>query len=474
MISTGQISAKRLALLLGSWRRAGSRQGAADLAAAIELQVLDGQLPIGTRLPAERELAVELGTSRTLIVTALERLRERGLAVSRRGAGTWVTSPAGGGLEPAMPESPTMIDLARAAPPAIAGMMAAVDAARRLLADELAGTGLLDRGLTVLRERIAQRYTERGLPTTAGQIMITNGAQHAFALVLRMLTGPGDRVLVEQPTYPNTLEAVRAAHALSVPVAVGHQGWDFAGIDAALRQTSPRLACLNVDFQNPTGWRLDNPGRERLAAVVARAHTPTVFDETLTELDLTDEEAPLPMAAFAGDWAITVGTASKSHWGGLRIGWIRAAEETLSGLATARIGLDLASPVLEQLVLAELLTDPEPLRRRKEEVRAQRDALVAALRAQCPDWEFRVPGGGLSLWCRLPEPMSTRLAVAAAGHGVQVVPGSRFGVNGGLERWLRLPFSLAPEQLAEAVRRLALAAVSVRRLPGAGEELVVT
>lgn len=102
------------------------------------------------------------------------------------------------------------------------------------------------------------------------------------------------------------------------------------------------------------------------------------------------------------------------------------------------------------------------------DVRAQRDALET----HCPGWEFRVPGGGFSLWCRLPEPMSTRLAVAAAGYGVQVVPGSRFGVNGGLERWLRLPFSPPPDRLTEAVRRLVLAAASVRCVPGGGEFVV--
>ncbi|WP_290059548.1 winged helix-turn-helix domain-containing protein, partial [Amycolatopsis solani] len=88
----GRISGPRLAVMLGSWRQ-GSRQGAADLAAAIELQVLDGQLPLGTRLPAERELADALGASRTLIGAALDRLRENGFVASRRGAGSWVAAP---------------------------------------------------------------------------------------------------------------------------------------------------------------------------------------------------------------------------------------------------------------------------------------------------------------------------------------------------------------------------------------------
>jgi DNA-binding transcriptional MocR family regulator len=129
----------------------------------------------------------------------------------------------------------------------------------------------------------------------------------------------------EQPTYPNALEAIRAAHAITVPVALdatGGHGWDIAGIEAALSQAAPRLAYLIVDFQNPTGLRLDADGRERLASALARARTPVVVDETMVELDLEGDplHGPPPLAALAGDLAITVGSASKSYWGGLRIG----------------------------------------------------------------------------------------------------------------------------------------------------------
>jgi DNA-binding transcriptional MocR family regulator len=434
------------------------------------MQVLDGQLPLGTRLPAERELAQSLETSRTLIGAALDRLRDDGLVASRRGAGSWITSPRSGAREASVQHCGALIDFARAAPAAAPGLVPAFDAARRALSDHLGEHGYHERGLLVLRERIAQRYNARGLPTTPAQVMITNGAHHAFVLALRLLTGPGDRVLVEQPTYPNALEAIRAAHAITVPVAIdanGGQGWDIAGIEAALRQAAPRLAYLIVDFQNPTGLRLDADGRERLSKALTRARTPVVVDETMAELDLDGDPAhgPPPLAAFARDLAITVGSASKSHWGGLRIGWIRASEELLGRLVSARYAVDLGSPVFEQLVLAELLLDDSLLPERREDIRGLRDSLVAALSRYCPDWTFTLPAGGLSLWCRLPEPMSTRLAVAAVNHGVQIAPGSRFGVHGGLEGRLRLPFAQPPDRLFEAVRRLSAAAASVR---GAG------
>ncbi|GAB3585174.1 PLP-dependent aminotransferase family protein [Amycolatopsis endophytica] len=454
-------------MILGSWRRSGSRQGAVDLAAAIELGVLDGQLPVGTRLPSERELAEALGASRTLVAAALDRLRDGGLVASRRGAGSWITSPRGRSPEMAPSHSPQAIDLVRGSLPAIPGLMAAVDRARLMLVDEIGQPGYTGRGLPILRERLAARYTARGLPTTPDQIMITNGAHSAFVLALRMLTHPGDRVLVEQPTYPNALEAIGAAHTTPVPVALGEHGWDLAGIDAAVRQTAPRMAYFILDFHNPTGRRLDESGRDRLGELLTRTQTYAVVDETLAELNLDDDrDGPRPMAAFADDWVITTGTASKSHWGGLRIGWIRASGDMLARLSPARLGSDLGSPVFEQLVLAELLDAPEDaLAARRAGLRERRDVLADAVRRELPDWRFRVPGGGMSLWCRLPEPMSTRLAVAAVNHGVQVVPGSRFSAQGGLERWLRLPFTQTPDRLTEAVGRLALAAASVRAVP---------
>ncbi|MFE9744634.1 PLP-dependent aminotransferase family protein [Saccharothrix saharensis] len=462
----GRISGFRLARLLGEWRRRGARHGSADLAAAIRMLVLDGRLPAGTRLPAERELAEVLPVSRTMITAALDQLRSEGLVASRRGAGTWISLPTGTlGVEPDTPlVGHSMVDFARAAPPALPGVLAAFDQVRRYLPEHLADHGYYEHGLPGLRRRIADRYTARGLPTSPDQIVVTSGAQHALALTLRLFTGPGDRVLVEQPSYPNALDAIKAVSAIPVPVAMTDTGWDLPGIAAALRQAAPRMAYVVVDFHNPTAHRLDAEGRAELADTARRARTPLVVDETVVELDLDGDplDGPPPMAKFADDLVVTLGSASKSHWGGLRIGWIRASPEVVHRLISTRTALDLGSAVVEQLVLAELLADPEPaLRERRAQLAAQRDVLLAGLREHCPTWRVRRPGGGLSLWCELDGPVSTRIAVVAQNHGIRLAPGSRFGVHGGFERWLRLPFVQPPEVLRDAVRRLGLVAASV-------------
>ncbi|HEX6341621.1 PLP-dependent aminotransferase family protein [Umezawaea sp.] len=462
----GRISGQRLAQLLGDWRRRGVRQGTADLAAGIRMLVLEGQLPAGTRLPAEREIAEVLPVSRTMVTAALDQLREEGVVASRRGAGSWITLPTGA-LNPVadlVPSSRGLIDLARAAPPAVPAVAAAMEAVRLRMPEHLAGHGYHEHGVPDLRRVIADRYTARGLPTSPDHIVVTSGAQHAIGLALRLFTGPGDRVLVEQPSYPNALDAIRSASAIPVPVPLLPDGWDLAGIEAAVRQAAPRVAYLVLDFHNPTGHRLDELGRARLGALLRRARTPVIVDESLVDLDLDGDpaDAPLPMAAFADELVVTVGAVSKSLWGGLRIGWIRARPDVVHRLVSARTAIDLGTPVFEQLVTAELLADPEPaLRARRAELAVQRDALVDGLREHCGGWTFRRPSGGLVLWCELDAPISTRIAVVAQSHGMRLVPGARFAAQGGLERWLRLPYALPTDVLRDAARRLGSVAALV-------------
>jgi DNA-binding transcriptional MocR family regulator len=475
--TTGRISAARLAVVLGNWHTGGPRTGARDLADTIAARVRDGGLPPGTRLPAERELATALGVSRTMIGGALDRLRDKGLVVSRQGAGSWTAVPPGVGRNDAgQPTGPGPIDLSRASPAAADGLLSAFETARRSMREALYDGTYDDQGILPLRERVAARYTARGLPTAPSEIMITNGAHHGFALALRLLAGPGDRVLVEQPGYPHAFDAVTAARAQLVPVPVdpfADSAWDLDGIEATLRQTAPRLAYLMVDFHNPTGRCMNAADRERLGALLAATRTHTVVDESAVDLGLgsaahgrgPDSATPPPLAAFAPRWTITVGSPAKTHWGGLRIGWVRAPEELIAGLAGIRASLDLGSPLFEQLWLAEVLADPElSLRTRRAELREQRDTLAAALRAECPDWSFRLPDGGVNLWCRLPAPIGSRLTAAAEDLGVLLTPGSRFGVSDRLEGWLRLPFVQPSDRLRDAVRRIAAARA---RLTGA-------
>lgn len=465
-----RVGARGVARLLGEWRPPDGRGLTVALADRVRLLVLDGRLPLQTRMPAERELAAALGVSRTTVAAAYEALRAAGVLYSRRGAGSWTNLDPRTPVAAGTPFSPIGtgpgIDLAHAALAAPAAAMRAATAVAVTDLDALlAGHGYDLLGRLELRTAVADRFTARGVATRPDQIMITSGAQHALALVLASTVGPGDRVLVEHPTYPNALDAIRGRGARPVPVPMGagprNTGtWDLDLLTASVRDAAPRLLYVIPDFQNPTGGLLDAESRERLVALARRTGTPLVVDETLCELGL-DEPAPLPVAAFAGPESaqvLTIGSAGKVFWGGLRVGWIRASGPTVRKLAAARAALDLGGPALEQLVVARLLGDLDAVvaTRRRELVEA-RDHLLGRLAETFPSWQASRPTGGLSLWIDLGAPVSSRLALAARRHGLLLAAGPRFGLDGAFERNLRLPYTLRPDRAEEALTLLAAA-----------------
>jgi DNA-binding transcriptional MocR family regulator len=362
--------------------------------------------------------------------------------------------------------------MAHAAPAAPPEVPAAYAAALNDLPRLLPGHGYHPEGLPDLRARIAERYTARGLPTRPEQVLVTSGALHAVATVAEVLVRSGDRVLVEHPSYPNALDALRARRARLVPVAVSQDADAFvADVQRVARETTPRLAYLMPDFQNPTGLLVDEPLRRRLAAGLHSAGTVALIDETVAELGI-DAAGPPPYALGApADRVVTVGSLSKSFWGGLRVGWVRAEPELVQRLTNAAVRSHMSGPVVEQLAACHLLDAADvALPVRRAALRVQRDALVAALRRELPTWLVPVPAGGIVLWCGLPAPISTALVEAARGRGLLLAAGPRFGAGHSFEDRLRLPYTQPVEVLERAVALLAEAVGDVTGESGAATE----
>ncbi|MGO2660186.1 MocR-like transcription factor YczR [Mycetocola reblochoni] len=432
----------------------------ADLAARVRRLIVDGRLSHGDRLPGERALAERLGLSRTTVTTAYERLRETGLLTSLRGSGSTVNLPFGHAVGSALVEAPDgMISMTHAAPPAPAGLGAAYERALSAMPSVLTTAGYLPDGLPALTERLAARLTAQGLPTDPDQVLVTSGAQSALAVAARWALGRGDRVLVEAFVYPHLLDVLRGAGARVSAIPHGDSPWDADAVEARLAGAEHRAAFLTPDFHNPTGELLDAPGRERLAELLRRHAVQPVIDETLRDVVLDDGPVP-PSYARYDERTVLVGSAAKSVWGGLRVGWIRAPRGVRSELVHARMAHDLGAAPFEQLVLAEVIdAGDEVFAASRSVLGRNRDALRLALDELMPALEVPRPRGGLNLWSRLPSPDSTRFCAAAAAHGVGLVPGPRFAAAGGQrsERYVRLPYGQSPEVLRDAVSRLAAA-----------------
>jgi DNA-binding transcriptional MocR family regulator len=276
-------------------------------------------------------------------------------------------------------------------------------------------------------------------------------------------------VAVESPSYANVLELFRETGSRLVPVALreGLGGWDMDVWRRVLRDAAPRMAYVMPDFHNPTGTLVGDEERRELVEAARAAGTVLVVDETMAELVLDGEESGVrPMAAFdRGGTVVTVGSASKAVWAGLRIGWVRTTPEVVRRLVSARAYLDLGSPVVDQLAVAWLLRGDgweQALLARRQRARECRDDLAAALREHTPDWDFTVPRGGMTMWVRTGDVSGSRVAVAGERLGVRVPSGPRFGVDGAFESFIRIPYTVSGPLAAEAAARLAQAAHLVR------------
>jgi DNA-binding transcriptional MocR family regulator len=481
---SGSLNPTALTRLLGQWNR-GAAPAYRELADVVRLLILDGRVPLDMALPSERALAVALGVSRTTVTAAYASLREQGFLSSRQGSrgrtciprqmpagangpgsATQLISPNALTGAPGLAAPPGLIDLAYASLPASGEVVhRAFATALTELPALLPGFGYDAIGIAPLREAIAARYSDAGVPTTADQILVTSGAQHALNIVLRTLAGRQDKVLVDHPTYPHALDAIRSSGCRPVPVALPHgRGWDVAGMEAAMMQQRPKVAYVVPDFHNPTGRLMADAQRRRLVRAAAAAGTVLVVDETLRELNL-DAVATSPLAAFSPA-VVTIGSLSKSHWAGLRTGWIRAGSSQIQRFAAARTTMDLGGAVVEQLAAAHLVRSfAEPLPARLAALRENRSALLELIGGILPDWQPERPGGGLSVWCRLPAPMSTALTVIGPDVGIRLAAGPRFGVGGAFEHYLRVPFTLPPGQLETAVLALRSAQEKLDAVP---------
>jgi DNA-binding transcriptional MocR family regulator len=488
------VSAAMLVDLIGPWSDGAdplNEQLADALARAIEA----GLLPPGTRLPAERELARELALSRTTIVAAYDRLRLAGLARSRQGSGTRVAARRPGLYQPyaATPVEHTDVELPPRRLPVPAGQPTASSPpvgllelhspvheavsltigalpASPLVADAIATAvredvpellgemGYDPFGLPRLRAGLAAHMTRLGVPTDADEIVITSGAQQAVHLIASALGGPGSAVAMEDPTYIGAIDAFRTTGNRLLPIPVDGDGPRVEVIGLSAGAAPLRLVYVVPTFHNPTGVTMPAARRQELVRMAGELGFQIVED--LTPDASLGIGVPPPLAAFdqGGDRVITVGSLSKIAWGGLRIGWIRASRPDIDRLVAAKIVADHSSSLITQAIAVRVLEGVEAIASETMRVAADRRRVVTeALAARLPDWEWRMPAGGLALWVRLPDADTVAFSRLAADHGVIVRPGPLASPVGGYRDHIRIAYGTTPDKLVEGVERLATA-----------------
>ncbi|MFJ7270448.1 PLP-dependent aminotransferase family protein [Streptomyces sp. NPDC099050] len=467
--------------LLGDWS-SGEGPLYRRLTDVLGRAVRSGDLRTGDRLPSERRLADALSVSRATIVAAFDVLRGSGLVETRRGSGTQVSEGAAGHRVPAdgrvrggqatavvqrlITQPPDLISLGQAAE---AGGPDLPQALLHLVREDLPGlireVGYHPAGLPALRAAIAAHHTVHGLPTVPEQVVVTTGATQAVALSAQLYLGRGSTALVESPGWPGCLDVLRAAGSQLVGVPLDSDGVRIDRLATALAEHRPALLYLMPTYHNPTGT-LMSAGRRRRVAELAAEHGVPVLEDSAHAAALAPGQTPPPIAANAVPGTVlTVGSLTKAVWGGLRIGWIRAPQDTVARLARLKALNDLGSPILDQALAARLLPAlPALAPERARILREQLATMTRLLAEQLPDWRWREPQGGSVLWIRLPSGTDARVyAQVALRHGAEVIPGATTDTTGAHDNYIRLPYSFAPETAAALVSRLSAAWTALSR-----------
>jgi len=316
-------------------------------------------------------------------------------------------------------------------------------------------------GEPVLREALAAWMARRGITLAPERILVTSGSGQGLDLLLRVLTDPGDSILVERPSYSTALQAMRLVGVRAVGVDLDELETRLAaGLEAKALYIVPT-------FANPSGATLSLERRRRLVEVAARHRLVIIEDDAYG--DLRFEGAPVPpLAALAKEagaeeYVVHLSTLSKIVAPGLRVGWMAATPEVLRRCTIAKQAADLGTSPWMQYAAAQYLKGGMLERNVGRIVAAYREraqAMAQALREQLAGkFMFSAPQGGMFIWGTLPTGVdASALLRIAIEEKVMYVPGVSFYADAPDPRSLRLCFSMTlPDRIRTGVERLGAA-----------------
>lgn len=448
--------------------------------------ILSGAFHSGEKLPGTRDLAEQLGISRTVVLLAYDQLLSEGFAEGRAGSGTYVSRGIDAAPK-ARPESAIKVNLSRFGAAAEAAW-SRVDFPRRhspllpydfsygrsdleifpfemwrrilLRCARKAPMAELDYGPAggnvALREAIcAHLRRSRSVVCDASQIVIVNGSQQALDLIARVLIERGDRVAIEDPSYQGTTEAFRVAGARLLPVTV-----DRDGLDPAELPPNARLALVTPSHQYPTGAILPLARRLALLDWARRRNAVVVEDDYDGEFRYDGQPLESLQGLDREGRVIYIGTFSRTVFSALRIGYLIAPKRLVPAFSAGKWLCDRHTASLEQKALAEFISSgmyERHLRRVRRRNTARRRALLESVDKHLGDRvELTGDGAGahVVLWPR--EPLKEQDVIArAASRGVTIYGISPYYLKPPARTGILLGYSRMRErEIREGIKRL--------------------
>ena len=451
-----------------------------QVAQDIEQQIAAGEFLPGERLPSERALATQLGLSRNTVTAAYLALEKRGTIrrVAHRGA---YVSPAGPQENPIdwssrisrqahLLDEPVLEMLAQSRLPNLRHRLSAGTPAlscfpqaafRNAINKVLAHDALLAMAIAPTEGQPRLRRAIAAMDQVEpSHILIVAGAQEGIDLLSRCLIEPGDRVIIDRPTFPGAIQAMQAAGAKLVEWDTAE--WSTEVLERLLIAYQPKFIFTMPTYHNPTGRTMEEDQRARLLGLAARYRVPIVEDDVYSRTWLQGAVPPSLHRMDRHNVVIYLSTFSKVLAPGLRLGWLAAPPHMVKQLSLIKMRSNLFTEGLSQLAMAELLengTFEEHLPRLRAAHGAMQKTALRALRANFSndELEFSVPQGGLYIWCRWRRPVDMEAVLLRAQEkGANAAPGRAFFASDPDESCFRLCFTAGAESdLPEGIRLIA-------------------
>jgi 2-aminoadipate transaminase len=314
-------------------------------------------------------------------------------------------------------------------------------------------------GYVPLREWIAEQHG-----VAVEQVLVTNGSMQADAFLFELLVQQGDAVIVENPTYDRTLLNLRGLGADVRMVDLETDGISIAGLEEVLATAvHPKLAHIIPNFQNPAGYTLSAEKRTKLIELAVE-HDFTIFeDDPYVAIRFEGETIPTMLSQDDAGRVVYASSFSKTVCPGIRVGYLVGSQAVIKQIQTIATNTYISPNMVAQSIVNQFARSGRmdgAIETVKTNLKARKDAVVAALQREIPEATFANPSGGYFMWVELPEGVDVaELEKAAGQRQVQFVKGTDFG---GATNTLRLAYSgVTPEQIDEGITKLAEALRSV-------------
>ena len=449
-------------------------------------KIENGEWPIGSKIPSQRQLAKLFHVNRSTVITALDELIADGLIQGQIGAGTIVMNNTWSLLATNPPPdwseyvkagihkpsklmvreineaeaNKTLIHLSKGELAPHLFPLETMQSIIKKVSEELDYFGYEEqKGFYPLREAISQYVRSFGIHASPDSILIVSGALQALQLISIGLLHRKSTVLLEQPSYLYSLHVFQSANINLSGISMDHHGILPNDLLKRIKYSQKNNILYSIPcFQNPTGILMSKERRKEILKICEKEQLPIIEDDIYRELWL-DESPPAPLKSMdKHGHVLYIGSLSKTLSPGLRIGWIIGPEPVIDRLSDIKMQTDYGSSSLSQRVAAEWINEgfyEEHVANVRMHLKERRQIMIRALNKYCADiasWD--IPSGGFFIWLKVVHniPMK-KLFSEALSKGILLNPGRIYEEES--DQYIRLSYGYAtPEQMTNGIKLL--------------------